>query len=371
VADEEASFMTQPSLAPETPDVAEIIGFLRRFADLMSNGYNAGYLHRASNLLETLAARAITASDEEDLWRFKLDNLTRHSAALEAECEALKNDIEGHLDITASVLAERDALGATLQAREAELAELRVALSSERDQRAAKSAAQEEALAGLRGAFDQKLVALQVSLGARGEECDQLRRDLERERGDGAEKLGASEAESYRLRVAFDRERSELQAELRARSDEVAVFRMASEREVDALQEKIAALEAGRATLRSAFDQMNYLRDRTIGEGAAEAAGAGTSGANFNPLPPQRGEQESAAAENNAIVPKTTLRQARAQFEYLAREFMPLGDIASQVMCELGAYTMELALVAGQPTHHLPVSEVARSILAPLCSDQG
>jgi hypothetical protein len=65
------------------------------------------------------------------------------------------------------------------------------------------------------------------------------------------------------------------------------------------------------------------------------------------------------------------LRQAQAQFEYLAREFMPLGDIASQVMCELGAYTMELALVAGQPTHHLPVSEVARSILAPLCSDQG
>jgi chromosome segregation ATPase len=350
VADEEASFMAQPSLAAETPDVAEIISFLRRFADLMSNGYNASYLHQASNLLETLA---------------------RHSDALEAECEALKNDIEGHLDITSSVVAERDALAATLQAREAELAELRVSLSSERDQRAAKSAAHEEALVGLRGAFDQKLVALQVGLGTRGEECDQLRSDLERELGDSAEKLGASEAESYRLRVAFDRERSELQAELRARGDEVAVFRMASEREIDALKEKIAALEAGRATLRSAFDQINYLRNRTVENPTAQAAGVATSGANFDPLPPQGGGRESAAAESNAIVPKTTLRQARAQFEYLAREFMPLGDIASQVMCELGAYTMELALVAGQPTHDLPVGEVARSILAPACSDRG
>ena len=363
--------MAQSSLAPKTPDVAEIISFLRRFADLMSNGYNASYLHQASNLLETLAARAITASVEEDLWRYKLESLTRHSDALQAECEALKDDIEGHLDITSSVLAERDALAATLQAREAEIAELRVSLSSERDQRAAKSATHEEALVGLRGTFDQKLVALQMSLGARGEECDQLRSDLERERGDSAEKLGASEAESYRLRVAFDRERSELQAELRARGDEVAVFRMASEREIDALQEKIVALEVGRATLRSAFEQMNYFRNRIIENPRAEAAAAGTSATNFDPLPADGRGRESAAAENNAIVPKTTLRQARAQFEYLAREFMPLGDIASQVMCELGAYTMELALVAGQPTDQLPVGEVARSILAPVCSDQG
>jgi hypothetical protein len=64
-------------------------------------------------------------------------------------------------------------------------------------------------------------------------------------------------------------------------------------------------------------------------------------------------------------VPKATLRQARAQFEFLARQFVPLGDIASQVMCELGAYNMDLALVAGQKSAHLPVGDVARSILAP------
>jgi len=50
--------MTEPSMAPEkTPDVAETVSFLRRFADLMANGYNAAYLRRASDLLETLTAR--------------------------------------------------------------------------------------------------------------------------------------------------------------------------------------------------------------------------------------------------------------------------------------------------------------------------
>ena len=34
-------------------------------------------------------------------------------------------------------------------------------------------------------------------------------------------------------------------------------------------------------------------------------------------------------------------------------------------MCELGAYNMDMALVAGQQTDHLPVGEIARSILAP------
>ena len=68
------------------------------------------------------------------------------------------------------------------------------------------------------------------------------------------------------------------------------------------------------------------------------------------------------------MVPKTTLRQARAQFEYLAKQFIPLGDIASQVMCELGAYTMDLALAAGQKSDHFPIDEVALRLLAPSAS---
>src|SRR3954452_776768 len=207
--------MTEPAVAPHTPDVAEIVSFLRRFADLMSNGYNASYLHSASNLLERLAVRAITASDEEDLWLYKYETLTRQAEALEAECDALKSDIEGHLDITSSMLAERELLGTTLQAREAELSELRDALSRDRDQRAEKSAAHEEALAGLRAAFDAKHVALRVALQARSEECDLLRGALDRQRDEGASTSAASEAELSRLRSRFDRERNELQSQLR------------------------------------------------------------------------------------------------------------------------------------------------------------
>jgi hypothetical protein len=366
--------MTEPSMASEKPpDVAEIVNFLRRFAGLMANGYNAAYLQRASDLLEILTARVVAASDEDELWRYKHETLTRHASELEAECEVLKNDIEGHLDITASVLAERDALGVTLQAREAELSGLREALGREREERAAKSAAHEEALAGLRLAFDQKREALQAALQARVEECDELRRALERERDDGAAKAAAHAAELSGLRLAFERERSGLQAELQARGDELALLHAASEHEHDELQGKVASLEAKRAELRTAFDRINYLRNQAIEPqdgAAAVSAGRPRAAAEAGPLPSQPSGRNPVAGDADAVVPKTTLLQARAQFEYLAREFIPLGDIASQVMCELGAYTMDLALVAAQPTDHLPVGEMARSILAPLGSNR-
>ena len=286
--------------------------------------------------------------------------LSLHADALEAECDALKHDIDGHLEIASTLLSERDALGGTLQAREAELAVLREALGRERDERAAKSAAHEAALNELRAAFDQKREALQATLETRVDECDQLRRDLDREREDGAAELAARESELSELRLAFGRERDELQDRLKARGDELATFRMVSEREHDALKEKVASLETKRIELRSAFDRINALRNQTI---------APHAGAEAVLLQAPRNGQE-VTGDANAVVPKTTLRQARAQFEYLAREFIPLGDIASQVMCELGAYTMDMALIGGQPNDHLPVGEVARSILAPVGSDR-
>lgn len=362
--------MTEPSMAPEAPepDVAETVNFLRRFADLMSTGYNAAYLHRAAELLETLAARVIAASDEDNLWRYKYDNLSRHAEALEAECDAFKHDIEGHLDITSAIISERDTLGVTLQAREAELSELRDALGRERGELATKLEAHEAAVAGLRVTFDREREALKATLEARGEECDQLRHALERERQDGPAKLAAHQGELSGLRVALERERGELQAQLKVREDELAAFRVVSRRERDALREKVASLEAKRAELRSAFDRINYLKDQTNEhrDGTDHSIARKPEGqAEANPLPPQPGDRDPDVGETNVVVPKTTLRQARAQFEYLAREFIPRGDIASQVMCELGAYTMDLALISSQPPGHLPVNEVALNILAP------
>ena len=262
-------------------------------------------------------------------------------------------------------------LGETLQARDAELAVLREALSRERDERAAKSAAHEEALSELRTAFDQKREALQATLETRIEECDQLRHDLECEREEGAAELAVHERELSELRIAFERKRGDLQALAKARDDELATFKMVAERERDALKEKVAALEAKRAEIRSTFDRISDLRNQAIEpQAGAEGVAAAKSGLGAEATS-RRGPwsgQEPVAGDANAIVPKSMLRQARDQFEYLAREFIPLGDIASQVMCELGAYTMDMALVSGQPNDHLPVGEVARSILAPVSS---
>src|SRR6202165_3910989 len=113
--------MTDPSMTPDAPDVADTANFLRRFADLMSNGQNATYLQHAAVLLETLTARVTAAIDEEQLWRYKYETVTYHADRLEAECDALKHDIDGHVNITSSILTERDALRATLTAHEAEL----------------------------------------------------------------------------------------------------------------------------------------------------------------------------------------------------------------------------------------------------------
>jgi predicted nucleic acid-binding Zn-ribbon protein len=329
--------MTDPSEFPEKPNVADTARFLRRFADLMSNTYNATYLQRAAELLESLTARVLAASDEDELWRHKCESLADHASALEAECDALKHDIEGHLNVTSSILSERDALSASLQSRESELSELREGL-------------------------DQEHEALKAALEARVQELDRLRR----EREDSAARLRVCEGELSALRLVAERERAELQVRLKAQEGEFTAFRSASDRERDALVSKVASLEAKRAELRAAVDRINDLKNQAIEpQSVADHLIPAKPWLEANSVPPQPGDQDAVVGEANAVVPKTTLRQARAQFEYLAKQFIPLGDIASQVMCELGAYTMDLALTAGQKTEHFPLDEVALRLLAP------
>jgi hypothetical protein len=326
-------------MSPEMPGAAETVRFLRRFADLMSNTYNATYLQRAAELLETLTTRVLAASDEDELWRHKYENLADHAGALEAECDTLKLDIEGHLNVTSSILSERDALSESLQSRESELAELR-------------------------GGSDREHEALKATLEARGEELDQFRR----EREDYAARLIVCEGELSALRVVAERERAELQVRLKAQEDEFTAFRIAADRERDALEAKVASLEAKRAELRAAVDRISDLKNQAIepqGDADNVLPAKPFLQTEANPVPPQPGDRDAVVGESNAVVPKTTLRQARAQFEYLAKEFIPLGDIASQVMCELGAYTMDLALTAGQKHGDFPVDEVALRLLAP------
>ena len=350
--------MTDISMTPEAPNVAETVHFLRRFADLMQVGHNANYLHHAAVWLETLAGRLTAALDEEQLWRYKYETITQHTDALEAECGALKHDIDGHLNTISSALSERDALGAKLQAREAELAKLRGDLDHERGERAATTETHEKALAELRASFDRERETLTATVERRGEELDQLRREL-------AEQSKAQELELSQLRLGFAGERHDFAARLKVSGDELAALRVVSERERDALMARIAALEAKRAELRSAFDRIGHLKNET-NEQRDDAGGsiAATLAPEARPDPTQPLGRNLAIGEADVVVPKATLRQVRSQFEFFANEFTGAGDVASQVMCELGAFTMDLALGAGHKTDPLPVSDVALSILA-------
>ena len=332
-------------MTPETPSVAETANFLRRFAGMMSVGHNANYLHHAAVLLEAMALRLAAAQDEEQIWRYKYETIAQHVDLLEAECEALKHDIDGHLNIISSTLSERDALAATLQGREAEFAALRDDLERAQNELAAQSEVPEATLAELRDEFGREREALKAAAERTGEEFEQFRLASEREREEFKAKLAARDAEMSGLLLNSGRERDELNARLKVSGDELAALRTVSERERDALLAKVAALEAKRAEIRSAFDRISHLQSQT----AESRAGADNSIA--------------AIGEADVVVPRATLRQVRSQFEHLAHEFTGAGDVASQVMCELGAFTMDLALGAGRKTDSLPVGDVARSIL--------
>jgi chromosome segregation ATPase len=354
--------MSDPGAFPEAKDIAETTHFLRRFAGLMANGQNAAYLHRTADLLEALAARVAASSDEEQLWRYKYDTLSQQNDSMERECEELRHDVERHVKLSSSIIAERDVHKTTLDAKEVELRELgetlkrerealkqeREVLKAERQKLATQSQDHTVALAEQREAFDQERGALEARLEAKlfektaasSEEIDQLRTAFEGEREELSAELARRQMELTQARADFDRERNQLTSSLKSREDELAVVRADFAREQDALTEKAEALEAKRLELRSAFERINQLR--------------------VEPVAP---EQDPLRDENTTLVPNETLRQARAQFEFLARECLRRGDVATQAMCELGAHSLDLALEGEQ--HPSSVGE-ALSILGPI-----
>jgi chromosome segregation ATPase len=361
--DEKASVVTDPAIDTETPDAAGAAHFLRRFADLMSNGHNAKYLLRAAELLETLTAQASAASDEEKLWRYKYETLTQHTDQLETECGRLKDDIEGHVNVAGFILAERDSLKVALEKREAELLELSQELQRETDQSATASEAHDSAVTELRVAFDQDRLALMAAADVSAKEVDQQRRVFERERAELAAELKRREDEVAELRLAFDREREALQSHLKSREDALLASRSDSEREAAALREQVEALEVKRAELRSTFERISQLRVEPERDDV-DRAGSGRDESQGNPVPVLAGDRNSLPDEASAIVPKETLRQARAQFEFLAKECLRRGDVATQAMCELGAHAMQLALAADESADASPIGRMALNILS-------
>ena len=374
--------MTDTSMMPETPNVAETAHFLRRFADMMSVGHNANFLHQAAVWLETLSTKLAAAQDEEQLWRYKYETIAEHTDALEAECAALKHELDGH--VASATSGEREALRAMLQEREAEVSELQGDLDRERGELTAELQSHGQAVAELRAEFERERETLVTGfereratfaaasdgeragfaavVERRGEELEQLRQQL-------ADQSKAHELALSELRLGFAGERHDLAARLKVSGDELASLRIVSERERDALIAKVSTLESKRAELRSAFDRIADLKDQANGsrdsaEGSFPAANGPEAEALARSNPALPGGRNAAVGEADVVVPRATLRQARSQFEYLAHEFTGSGDVASQVMCELGAFTMDLALGSGRKADPLAVGDVALSILA-------
>ena len=322
---EKASVTTNPAIESEGPDAAEAAHFLRRFAGLMANGHNAKYLLRSAELLEALTARASAASDEEQLWRYKYETLTQHADSLEAECGRLKDDIEGHVNVSGLILAERDALREALEKREAELLETSGALQRQIEQFAAASQANDNATTELRARFDQERRELMAAADVAAREMEQQRRVFERGQQQSAAEIKRQQEEIVELRLAFDRERFELQSQLASREVELGAFR------------------AGAGLVREGADR-NEPR-------AYQASGLA-------------GGSKLSVDKTSAIVPKETLRQARAQFEFLAKECLRRGDVATQAMCELGAHAMQLALAGDESIDASPIGRMALNILS-------
>jgi DNA repair exonuclease SbcCD ATPase subunit len=131
-----------------TPEVEEIVRFLRRFADLMSTGYNSDHLLRAANLIETLIKRAKDADEllheeqtrsEKNLHFLKSTEI--NCANLEKEIAEVKTKLAAQqLKLTETIvhaateerrlLARAEQAEAQIAAIENKLAEARPGLAS-------------------------------------------------------------------------------------------------------------------------------------------------------------------------------------------------------------------------------------------------
>jgi hypothetical protein len=165
-------------------------------------------------------------------------------------------------------------------------------------------------------------------------EMEQQRRVFERGQQQFAAEIKRQQEEIVELRLAFDRERFELQSQLASREVELGAFRA----------------EAGAP--RERIDTLDLVREGADRNEPRAYQAPGLAGSKLS------------VDKTSAIVPKETLRQARAQFEFLARECLRRGDLATQAMCELGAHAMQLALAGDESVDALPIGRMALNILS-------
>ena len=134
------------------------------------------------------------------------------------------------------------------------------------------------------------------------------------------ERLHREETERAETQVAFYNT-------LEARSDDL-------ESEADELKADIARLQArlNEAAAAAAADELKF---------ASQTEQAGTRLAMLERELMETRAHLATVGDTHVLVPVTVLRQAQTQFEALSRQ---AGDVVSQVMCEVGASTLDRAI---------------------------
>jgi len=139
-------------------------------------------------------------------------------------------------------------------------------------------------------------------------------------------------------------ETNELLRVERARGAATSELRKALEDRLAGLEDEIAVLRTQLSQSQARLNDQNREAETKQGEllHRAEEAGAKLVLA----------EQALATKASDAmhiVVPVTTLRLAKAQFESLAAGFEKAGNIVSQTMCEASASSLDRAIIDGSP----------------------
>ncbi len=135
---------------------------------------------------------------------------------------------------------------------------------------------------------------------------------------------------------------SELLRVERVRGGANSELRKALEDRIAGLENRIITLQTQLSESQAKLNEQNLEAETKLGEllRRAEEAEAKLSLT-------QQALAAKASDDSHILVPVTTLRLARAQFESLASSFEKAGNIISQTMCEASASSLDRAIIDG------------------------
>jgi hypothetical protein len=140
------------------------------------------------------------------------------------------------------------------------------------------------------------------------------------------------------------KETNELLRVERVRGDAHSELRKTLEDRICGLENEIAALQTQLSETEARLNERTFEAEAREGEFLRRAEEAETK-----LVLAEQALATKASDGTHIIVPVTTLRLAKAQFESLASGFEKAGNIVSRTMCEASASSLDRAIIDGSP----------------------